>query len=324
MTFIMLFFFPGMQRCRSCAKGIIWNKLLCWCKINAVKLFPQRLPLYSQAAGSVQACVFVSWHSRVPYMHCHTHTHGMNLCIILSCLLQSCGTAASRFLHTHTHTKGNILRHKYWINSAEKKGGRQIAKRKRTAEREMASCLTWKERGCTPTRMRGPIDLQLPFQMISRCLKLIGFLESAGEESCRAALTPADLEASAAWPGHPGCAPWASVMQSILVRRQTTDVASCWLHLTQRPLTSTTTRSRRRGEARNVKRKVKDTSTYTNRDINMYTSTRGDSKSHTCSEKSQTTDQHSWRPFKTSSRSSCDKDKSNWPAPAKPDNAIET
>lgn len=256
--------------------------------------------------------------------HTCTVTHTRMGWICVSYCPVCSNPAAPLRLGFSTHTKGNILRHKYWINSAEKKGGRQIAKRKRTAEREMASCLTWKERGCTPTRMRGPIDLQLPFQMISRCLKLIGFLESAGEESCRAALTPADLEASAAWPGHPGCAPWASVMQSILVRRQTTDVASCWLHLTQRPLTSTTTRSRRRGEACNVKRKVKDASTYTNRDINMYTSTRGDSKSHTCSEKSQTTDQHSWRPFKTSSRSSCDKDKSNWPAPAKPDNAIET
>lgn len=39
--------------------------------------------------------------------------------------------------------------------------------------------------------------LPLP-PMISRCLKLIGFLETAAEESCGAALTPGDLEASAA------------------------------------------------------------------------------------------------------------------------------
>lgn len=285
-----------------------------------LKLFPQRLPLYSQAAGSVQACVFVSWHSREPYMHCHTHTRMWWICVSY-CAVCSIPAAPLR-LGFSTHIKGNNLRHKYWINSAKTKGGRQIAKRKRTAEREMASCLTWKERGCTPTRVRGPIDLQLPFQMISRCLKLIGFLESAGEESCRAALTPADLEASAAWPGHPGCAPWASVMQSILVRRQTTDVASCWLHLTQQPLTSPP------HQAEDAEKRVmlngKSKIHWRTQRHKYDTSTCGDSKTHTCSEKSQTTDQHSWRPFKTSSWSSCVKDKSNWPAPAKPYNAIET
>lgn len=121
------------------------------------------------------------------------------------------------------------------------RGEKTNCEEKGRAEREVASCLAWKERGCTPTRMRGPFDLQLPPpppKMISRRLKLIGFLESAVEESCRGAVTPADLQASAAWPASPGCAARASAMQSILVRRQTADVASCWLHLTRRPLTS--------------------------------------------------------------------------------------
>lgn len=101
----------------------------------------------------------------------------------------------------------------------------------------MASCSAWKGKGALHPKREVHLICNYPPQMISCCLKLIGFLESAGGESCRGALTPADLKASTAWPGEPGWAPCASVMQSILVRRQTTDVASCWLHLTQHPMT---------------------------------------------------------------------------------------
>lgn len=72
----------------------------------------------------------------------HTHTHAWDESVYHIVLFAPILRHRCVSVSPHTHTKGNILRHKYWINSAEKKGGRQIAKRKRTAEREMASCLT--------------------------------------------------------------------------------------------------------------------------------------------------------------------------------------
>lgn len=43
------------------------------CSAFGLKLFPQRLPLYSQAAGSAALSVCQLAH-RVPYLHCNTHT----------------------------------------------------------------------------------------------------------------------------------------------------------------------------------------------------------------------------------------------------------
>lgn len=130
--------FTDMQHCWSCAKHIIWKMLL----MNAVGLglncLHKDCHCTPKAAGSVQGCVFVSWHSRVPYMH--SHTHGMNLCIILSCLLHPCCTAAFWFLHTQKEISSSQLRDK----CSQKEGGRQIAKRK--GEQKGKWHLVWHEK----------------------------------------------------------------------------------------------------------------------------------------------------------------------------------
>lgn len=101
--------------------------VLCWCRTNTVAL---GLNCFHKdhstlkAAGSVQARVFVSWLSIVPYMHSHTRV--MNLCTILSCLLHPCCTAAFCF----STCKRKYPHHNYGINAAKKSGERQIAKRK--------------------------------------------------------------------------------------------------------------------------------------------------------------------------------------------------
>lgn len=132
-----------------------------------------------------------------------------------------------------TPARGNSLHHNYRINVGEKRGVGRIAKRK--GEKKEKWALVWREKREGAPQPEWGVDLISNYppapQMISWCLKLIGFLDSAGGESSWGALTPVDLKARATWPGHPGCTPHASVMQSILVRHQTTDVASCWLHL---------------------------------------------------------------------------------------------
>lgn len=116
----------------------IWKMLL----INAVGLGSNCLHkdchCTLEAAGSVQGCVFVSWHSRVPYVHSHTHV--TNLCIILSCLLHPRCTAAFWFLHTQKEISSSQLRDK----CGQKEGGRQIAKRKGEQKRKWH--LVWREK----------------------------------------------------------------------------------------------------------------------------------------------------------------------------------
>lgn len=113
----------GEQHCWSCAKGIIWKTLLCWCKINAVglgwKCFHKDCHCTLKAAGSAQACVFVSWHSSAAYMHSHTHV--MDLCSILSRLLHSLGFST----HKRKYPSSQV-----WDKCSRKEGKRQIAKRK--------------------------------------------------------------------------------------------------------------------------------------------------------------------------------------------------
>ena len=206
-----------------------------WCEINAAGLGSDCFHKDGHCTLKAAASVFVSWHSRVSYMH--THTHVMTLRIILSCLLHSWGTAAPRL---SPHTIGNILHHKCGMNAARKRGKDKL-RRERESRKGSGFLFGVKRKRVHSNENEGSIWFAItppPPKMISRRLKLICFLESAVEESCRGAVTPADLQASVAWPGSPGCAACASAMQSILVRRQTADVASCWLHLTRRPLTS--------------------------------------------------------------------------------------
>lgn len=158
--------------------------------------------------------------------------------------------------------------------------------RERRAEREVASCLTWKERGCTPSRKRGPIDLQLhppPFPRWSS--GVWSWLASWSLLGSRVVERLWPLPTSRRAPHDLGTAdapPWASVMQSILVRRQTTDV--CFLLAPSYPATLdlATAWSRRRREACNVKQEVKDTLARTQTDVNMLRSTRANSKTQTC------------------------------------------
>lgn len=178
--------------------------LLCWCGINAAK--DSRCIL--EAAGSVQACVFVSWHSRGPCMHCHTWICG-DCCPVCS------APAESQFLHPPQEMSSH---HDYGMNVAKKRregvGQQKTNCRSGGEERKVASCLAWKERGCTSTRMRGRFDLQLPPRWSAGVWSWL----LPGVESSGGALTPDDLRASTVWPGSPGCAPCTSVMQSILVR----------------------------------------------------------------------------------------------------------
>lgn len=198
------------------------------------ELFLQRPPLCSHSSwlwAGLYVCQLAL--KRVPHMHSHAHV--MNLWIMLSCLFHSSYTAASWFLHTQ---RGNILYHNYGINAAEKGfgggGGRwwgTNCEEKRSTEREVVSCFMWKEKGCTPTRMKGWFDLQLPPRWSVGVWSWLASWSRLGEkvlEELWPLLTlrqaPHDLGSLDA----PSC---ASVMQSILVRHQTTDVASCWLHL---------------------------------------------------------------------------------------------
>lgn len=210
------------------AAVLMWDN----CSGFGLRLFPQRRPLYSEGS-----CLCVCQLALKSIIHAHTHTHVMTLRIILSCLLHSWGTAAPRL---SPHTIGNILHHKCGMNAARKRGKDKL-RRERESRKGSGFLFGVKRKRLHSNENEGSIWFAItspPPKMISRRLKLIGFLESAVEESCRGAVTPADLRASAAWPASPGCAARASAMQSILVRRQTADVASCWLHLTRRPLTS--------------------------------------------------------------------------------------
>lgn len=173
------------------------------------ELFLQRPPLCSHSSwlwAGLYVCQLAL--KRVPHMHSHAHV--MNLWIMLSCLFHSSYTAASWFLHTQ---RGNILYHNYGINAAEKGfgggGGAVVGdKLRREKEHRKGSGLLFyvKRKRVHSNQNEGLIWFAITSQMISRCLKLIGFLESVGGESSRGALTPADLKASAAWPGIPGCA----------------------------------------------------------------------------------------------------------------------
>lgn len=245
-------------------KGSIWNRLLCWHKINAVHLGSNCFHKGCHCTLrqlALQPCLFVSWHTE-----CHTctatHTPVMNLLIIWSILSHRCCAEASRCLSWTIQTKGNILHHKFW--GAESRKGSEVLfdiKRERLHSNQNEGS-NW---------FGGGADL-----------------------------TPADLTA---WPGHPRCASWASVMQSILVRRQTTDVASCRFQLIHQPLTLPPHDATDAAAGKDIQRhKYEYKSSY----------------------RAQKTDQHSWGLFETCSCSSCVKNKSNWPAPAKPHNAIET
>lgn len=132
-----------------------------------------------------------------------------------------------------------------------------------------------------------------------------------------------------AWPGNPGCAPCASVMQSIHVRHQTTDVASCWLHLPT-DLWPRPPHEAEDAEKHNVMLNVKRRTGTGTLNAHMWTPWKHQ-KSPTCVRgKSLHRLKHTNRPTLTKNplnpfpSSSCVKDKSNWPALAKPCNAIET
>lgn len=135
-----------MQRSLSCAKEIILSTLVVVMQNKppafGLRVFPQRPPTCSQAAGSVQARVFVSWHSR-PSVHAV-----INHWITLLCLLHFCSSEASSFLCTQKATFFSPQVSERWSEKREGWGaeGGRVAKGKRRVHKEVASCLTWKQK----------------------------------------------------------------------------------------------------------------------------------------------------------------------------------
>lgn len=250
------------------------------CSAFWLKLFPQRPPLYSQAAVSAALSVCEST------IHALQHTAVMNLHHMLHFIPPLLCCCILGWSIQRKYPKYPIYQRKY--PSSQVLGGREQKGKWR---------LVWhnnnQNEGSNWFAITPPAD-----QPVFDVDLLPGVCRGA---SCGADLTPADLTASPAWPGHPRCASWASVMQSILVRRQTTDVTSCRFQLTHQPLTLPP------HDATDAERQA-----MIFRDTNMSL------KAHTGPKKQ--TNIHE----ETSSCSSCVNNKSNWPAPAKPHNAIET
>lgn len=149
------------------AKGIICKMLQCWCRINAISRFHKDCNCILEAAGPMKACVFVSWHSRVPCMHSHTYV--MNLCIMPSGSFHSFLVFSSR---ERKHPSSQLRNE----CGQKKKGERINCEEKTRAEREVASCFCSKSKWAHSIQNEGSIWFAITPQMISQCLKLIGFL----------------------------------------------------------------------------------------------------------------------------------------------------
>lgn len=173
--------------------------------------------VYSGGSWLSLGLKFISWPSSVQL---NKISHDIHLCVVfLTNLLFSCCTVSSFWEEMFYVTNVAWMQPKKgekWQLPIEKGSGKKghfLHKKQKDAS----------------SRMTCQFDLQL---LPPRVVQLVFEVDwPPGVKSSEKAPTNTDLQASAVQPGDP------SVMQSVLVRHQTTDVASCWLHLTHQPLT---------------------------------------------------------------------------------------
>lgn len=254
------------------------------CSAFGLKLFPQRLPLYSEAAGSAASSVCQL--AQREYHTCTvTHTPVMNLRIIWSVLSHPCCASLHLCVSLDPYKPKETSFITCFGGAESRKGSGVLFDIKR--ERLHSN----HNEGSNWFAITPPAD-QPVFDV---------------------GLLPGVCWGGKLWSRPDPCRPhgkprltWAPEMRLMSVSHaihpcQTSDNRCRFLSVPTYPSTLdlATTRCHRCREAAMIYR-----------DINMRI------KAHT--------DQHSWGLFETSSCSSCIKSKSNWPAPAKPCNAIET
>lgn len=129
-----------LHRHHPVQKGIVWKTLLCWCEITAAGLGSDCFHKDGHCTLKAAASVFVSWHSRVSYMHTHTHTRNdsaYHIVLFAPFLGHCCASAFST--HDRKYPSSQV-----WDECSQKEGKRQIAKRK--GEQKGKWLLVWREK----------------------------------------------------------------------------------------------------------------------------------------------------------------------------------